>query len=263
MKNITRHTADRMSATKRIGKGKAMMKIYCDRCGEEITGIPLKMLPTACQNIPADALDELLLFKEPLRHKVFCKECIAEIADFALDKNACDECVQQMMDENAMLREPDPDEMDWDRALSGMEQYTMAERLKKIRMDCGLNQIEFSKILGVTNAHISRMEKGITIPSVSLTKLICKAFGINEEWLRSGEGGCLERRARMEDKKEIVMLLKHLLKATRAGADIRQMELGADGETVRITFNNQCARDINIACDSGIAIIVDVARALS
>ena len=33
--------------------------------------------------------------------------------------------------------------------------------------------------------------------------------------------------ARMEDKKEIVMLLKHLLKATRAGADIRQMELGA------------------------------------
>lgn len=67
----------------------------------------------------------------------------------------------------------------------------------------------------------------------------------------------------MEDKKEIVMLLKHLLKATRAGANIEQMELGADGETVRITFNNQCARDINIACDSGIAIIVDVARVLS
>lgn len=109
------------------------MKIYCDRCGEEITGIPLKMLPTACQNIPADMLDEMLLLKEPLRHKVFCKECIAEIADFALNKNACDECVQQMMDENAMLREaaeetgpstkiePDPDEIDRGGALERIE----------------------------------------------------------------------------------------------------------------------------------------------
>lgn len=67
----------------------------------------------------------------------------------------------------------------------------------------------------------------------------------------------------MEDRKEIVMLLKHLFKATRAGADIRQMELGDDGETIRITFNNQCSMDINIACDSGIAIIMDVAKALS
>lgn len=63
---------------------------------------------------------------------------------------------------------------------------TIAERLKAIRTDCGLNQIEFSKIIGVTNAHISRMEKGITVPSDSLTKLICKEFGVNEEWLKTG-----------------------------------------------------------------------------
>ena len=37
----------------------------------------------------------------------FCEECMAEIVDFALNKNLCDECVQQMMDENAMLREED------------------------------------------------------------------------------------------------------------------------------------------------------------
>lgn len=63
---------------------------------------------------------------------------------------------------------------------------TIAKRLKKIRVDCGLNQIEFSKRIGVTNAHISRMEKGITIPSESLIKLICKEFGANEEWLKEG-----------------------------------------------------------------------------
>lgn len=66
----------------------------------------------------------------------------------------------------------------------------------------------------------------------------------------------------MEDKKEIVMLLKHLLQATRAGSDIEQMELTGDGEKVRITFNGKCVKDVNIACDSGIAIIMDVAKAL-
>lgn len=90
----------------KIGKGKAMMKIYCDKCGEEITGIPLKMLPMACQSLPADVLDELLLLKEPLRYKVFCKGCIAEIADFALNKNTCDEYAEQKgdMGEKEILR---------------------------------------------------------------------------------------------------------------------------------------------------------------
>ncbi len=64
----------------------------------------------------------------------------------------------------------------------------------------------------------------------------------------------------MEDKEEIVMLLKHLLRATRAGADIEQMELGDDGEKIQITFGNQCVRNVNIACDSGIAMIMDVVR---
>lgn len=32
---------------------------------------------------------------------------MAEIVDFALNKNVCDECVQQMTEENAMLREAD------------------------------------------------------------------------------------------------------------------------------------------------------------
>lgn len=67
----------------------------------------------------------------------------------------------------------------------------------------------------------------------------------------------------MEDKKEIVMLLKHLLWATRAGENMEQMELSDDGETIRITFNNQCARNVNIACDSGIAMIMDVAKTFS
>lgn len=63
---------------------------------------------------------------------------------------------------------------------------TIANRLKEIRTSHGLNQIEFSQRIGVTNAHISRIEKGITVPSEALMKLICKEFGVNEEWLKLG-----------------------------------------------------------------------------
>lgn len=67
----------------------------------------------------------------------------------------------------------------------------------------------------------------------------------------------------MEDKKEIVMLLKHLLQATRAGADIEDMGLIEDEEKILITFNNGYVTEVNIACDSGIAIIMDVAKVLA
>lgn len=63
---------------------------------------------------------------------------------------------------------------------------TIAERIKYIRKEYHLNQIEFAERIGVTNAHISRMEKRKTIPSESLVKLICKEFSINEEWLKNG-----------------------------------------------------------------------------
>lgn len=58
-------------------------------------------------------------------------------------------------------------------------------------------------------------------------------------------------------------LLKPLLQATRAGSDIDEMELSDNRETIRVTFSNKCVRDVNIACDSGIAMILDVAQALS
>lgn len=66
----------------------------------------------------------------------------------------------------------------------------------------------------------------------------------------------------MEDKKEIIFWLKQTLRATRAGADIAKMDLMDGGDTVRILFNSGCTKEVNIACDSGIAIIKDVVASL-
>ncbi len=64
---------------------------------------------------------------------------------------------------------------------------TIGDRIKIVRKDeCFMTQAEFAEVLGVTNAHISKIEKGITMPSEALTKLICKSFDISEYWLKDG-----------------------------------------------------------------------------
>lgn len=67
----------------------------------------------------------------------------------------------------------------------------------------------------------------------------------------------------MENKEDIVMRLKILLNATRAGEDIKKMDLTEDGDFVMLQWENGCTQKINIAADSGVAIIRDVLKAIS
>lgn len=67
----------------------------------------------------------------------------------------------------------------------------------------------------------------------------------------------------MENKEEIVMRLKMLLTATRAGEDIEKMELAEDQHFVVIHWKNGCSLRVNIEADSGVAIIKDVLMAIS
>ncbi len=58
------------------------------------------------------------------------------------------------------------------------------------------------------------------------------------------------------------MHLKWLLKATREGSGIETLVLSEDEKNVTIMFNSGSTRDVNIECDSGIAIIRDVVKSL-
>ena len=60
-------------------------------------------------------------------------------------------------------------------------------RIKELRNKTGMSQVEFAKRLGVTNAHISKIEKGGTVPSYALIKLIAKEYKVKEDWIIKGE----------------------------------------------------------------------------
>lgn len=66
----------------------------------------------------------------------------------------------------------------------------------------------------------------------------------------------------MENKKEIVMRLKMLLKVTKEGEDIDKMELTEDQHFVVIKWKNGWTKRVNIEADSGVAIIEDVLKAI-
>lgn len=48
--------------------------------------------------------------------------------------------------------------------------------------------IQFCSRIGITNSALSQIERGKINPSDQTLKLISREFGVNEEWLRTGEG---------------------------------------------------------------------------
>lgn len=65
----------------------------------------------------------------------------------------------------------------------------MNERIKKIRKNFNLTQTEFGARLGVKGNTITNYETGLRNPSEAVIISICREFGVNEIWLRTGEGG--------------------------------------------------------------------------
>lgn len=64
----------------------------------------------------------------------------------------------------------------------------IGERIQELRKSMKLTQSEFGKMFGVTHAHISSIERGKEHPSEMFMLFIVEKLGIDETWLRTGEG---------------------------------------------------------------------------
>lgn len=65
----------------------------------------------------------------------------------------------------------------------------MNNRLKDVRIKSGLSQEDFGKRIGIeSRAHISMLENGKRTITDRIINDVCREFGINELWLRTGEG---------------------------------------------------------------------------
>ena len=65
---------------------------------------------------------------------------------------------------------------------------TVNERVKELRKSLNLTLEKFGKKLGVGKTAISKIEHGENGVTDQMVKLMVKEFGVNETWLRTGEG---------------------------------------------------------------------------
>ena len=64
----------------------------------------------------------------------------------------------------------------------------MNERIKSLRKRLNMTQEQFAARLGIKRGAIANYEIGRNVPVDSVVSLICREFGVNEAWLRTGEG---------------------------------------------------------------------------
>lgn len=96
---------------------------------------------------------------------------------------------------------------------------TVGERIKEIRKSLGLSMDKFAAPLGISRVAIGRIESGDLNPSKQTILMICREFGINEEWLRNGQGD-----------------MKAVLSREEAIADIMNKILAEEPKSFRMTL---------------------------
>ena len=71
-----------------------------------------------------------------------------------------------------------------------------AERIKELRNRLSLSQEAFGKGVGLSRSEVRNLEYGITQIKDLTIPMLCQVYGVNEQWLRTGEGDVFGHDAR-------------------------------------------------------------------
>ena len=80
----------------------------------------------------------------------------------------------------------------------------MCERIREIRKKKGLKQAQMALKLGVKTTTVTSWETGLRNPSEIIIVSICREFGVNETWLRTGEGEMFLPKSQEEELAEFM-----------------------------------------------------------
>lgn len=79
----------------------------------------------------------------------------------------------------------------------------IAERIYLLRTDRKLSQSDFAEKLNLSQNFVWMVEKGKRDPSDRTIADICRVFGVNDVWLRTGVGEMYAPKSRKEELSEI------------------------------------------------------------
>lgn len=83
----------------------------------------------------------------------------------------------------------------------------MNTRIREVRKVSKISQEEFGKSLGLSRQYITLVETGERIPSDRTIRDICRIYGVNETWLRTGAGEMVAPKSRQQEMAELTRSL--------------------------------------------------------
>lgn len=75
----------------------------------------------------------------------------------------------------------------------------MKDRILLVIQHHNITKAKFAERLNISQAYVSQMCSGIREPSDRTILDICREFGVNEVWLRTGEGEPFQKISRQEE----------------------------------------------------------------
>ena len=74
----------------------------------------------------------------------------------------------------------------------------MKDRIEFIIKSANVKKVDFARRLNISQAFVSQLCSGVAKPSDRTITDICREFGCNEVWLRTGEGEPFRQETRQE-----------------------------------------------------------------
>lgn len=126
------------------------------------------------------------------------------------------------------------------------------QRVKAVRKELGMTLDAFGKRVGVTKTAISNIENGARCLTDQMLLSICREFGVNETWLRTGAGEPFMPPSRSEEMGRLVKsLMADRPESFRSRLITALLRFDADGPEWQLLENiyNSVAADIEKETD--------------
>lgn len=76
---------------------------------------------------------------------------------------------------------------------------TIGDRVKQLIAALGIKKVSFADRIRVSQAFVSQLCSGASMPSDRTIADICREFNVNETWLRTGEGAMFIKMSRDDE----------------------------------------------------------------
>jgi len=85
---------------------------------------------------------------------------------------------------------------------------TINERIKQVRTELNMTQVNFSKMISISQSSLGEIETGVRKVNNRIIQLICSQFNVSIDWIKTGNGDIYNK-----EKSEIG--LEHLIELYR------------------------------------------------